>query len=231
MKIGILQTGSAPQPLSQTQGDYDDRMRWLLGSDDFTYVTYDVEAGRFPASVEDADGWIITGSKHGVYEDHDWLAPLEVFIRGAFEAERPVVGICFGHQIVAKAMGGKVEKSEEGWIVGLTTYEMQDGSRFTAYAWHQDQVITPPPGADVIVRAEKCRFAGFSYPGKALTLQSHPEFTGKYFVGLLEDKSEFLPPDIREAAEAGSSETLDGDFHPIALLRDFMKTGGRASIS
>jgi GMP synthase (glutamine-hydrolysing) len=227
MKIGILQTGHVPQPLSEKHGDYDDRMRWLLGAEDFTYVTYDIEGGKFPASVEAADGWIITGSKHGAYEDHGWLEPLEIFIRQAIAAERPVIGICFGHQIVAKAMGGTVEKSAEGWVVGLKTYEMRDGSSFAAYAWHQDQVVTPPPGAEVIVQSDNCRFAGLSYPGRALTLQSHPEFTGRYFVALLEDKSEFLPPEVRDAAQSGSSETLDGDFYPIGLLREFMKTGGR----
>lgn len=230
MKIGILQTGSARQPLLEKQGDYDDQMRWLLG-EDFTYVTYNIEAGKFPASVGDADGWIITGSKHGVYEDHSWLQPLEAFIRQVYESGAPLVGICFGHQIVAKAMGGTVEKSAEGWVVGLKTYEVHDGSRFTAYAWHQDQVIVPPPGAQVFAHSDNCRFAGLSYSGNALTLQSHPEFTGRYFVGLLEDKSDFLPPDIREAAQSRSSETLDGDFYPIALLREFMRQGARVSSS
>lgn len=223
MRIGILQTGNAPQPLLEQQGDYDDRMRWLLGERDFTYATYDIQSGRFPSSPEEAEGWIVTGSKHGVYEEHDWLEPLEALIRNICQAERPLVGICFGHQIVAKAMGGTVEKSTEGWIVGLKTYQMRDGCSFKAYAWHQDQVIKPPPGSEIIAQSEGCRFAGLLYPGKALTLQSHPEFTGRYFVGLLEDKSEYLPDAIRDLAQSDSSETLDGDFYPIALVRDFMR--------
>lgn len=231
MKIGILQTGNAPQPLLEKQGDYDDRMRWLLGESDFTYKTYDIQAGQFPSSAEEADGWIITGSKHGVYEEHDWLGPLETLILSIVKSDSPLIGICFGHQIVAKAMGGIVEKSEEGWIVGLRTYEMQDGSKFTAYAWHQDQVIVPPPGARVIVQSDNCRFAGLLYPGKALTLQSHPEFTGRYFVGLLDDRSEFLPEAVRDAAQSASSDTLDGDIYPIVLLRDFMLQRGGAFAS
>ena len=71
----------------------------------------------FPEGIHDADGWLITGSRHGAYEDHPWIPPLEEFIRDAYAAQVPLVGICFGHQIIAQAMGGKVEKYQ-GRLVG-----------------------------------------------------------------------------------------------------------------
>ena len=80
---------------------------------------------EFPAGPDAADGWLITGSKHGAYEDHDWIPPLEQLIRDIYAAGRPLVGVCFGHQIIAQALGGTVEKFKGGWSVGHTTYEIE----------------------------------------------------------------------------------------------------------
>src|SRR5690606_18764327 len=98
--VGILKPGSAPERLAASRGDYDSRFRTLLGEEIFDFVTYDVENGIFPDSATAADAWVITGSRHGVYEDHPWIAPLERFIREIQAAGRPLLGICFGHQIV-----------------------------------------------------------------------------------------------------------------------------------
>jgi GMP synthase-like glutamine amidotransferase len=80
----------------------------------------------FPKDIHDCDGWLITGSRFGAYEDHPFIPPLEDFIRAAYAAHVPVVGICFGHQIIAQAMGGKVEKYAGGWSVGPTEYNFGD---------------------------------------------------------------------------------------------------------
>ena len=110
MKIGILQTGLAPENLAPDLGDYPDMFAKLLDGNGFSFQTFRVVEGEFPARVTDCDGWLITGSLHGVYEDHPWIPLLERFIQDAFAARVPVVGICFGHQIVAQAMGGTVER-------------------------------------------------------------------------------------------------------------------------
>ena len=99
-------------------GDYDALFRDLLAGHGFDFVTFAVLDGEFPASVEDADAWLITGSRHGVYEDHDWIPPLEALIRKIDARRLPLVGVCFGHQIIAQALGGKVEKFKGGWSVG-----------------------------------------------------------------------------------------------------------------
>ena len=80
----------------------------------------------FPTSVSSCDGWIVTGSAFGAYEDHAFIPPLEDFIRANYKADVPMAGICFGHQIMAQALGGKVEKFSGGWGVGYTNYEMPD---------------------------------------------------------------------------------------------------------
>lgn len=194
MKIGILQTGLAPETLAAELGDYPDMFARLLRGHDFSFTTYRVVEGQFPASVTECDGWLITGSRHGVYEDHPWIPPLEQFIRDSFAAHVPVVGICFGHQIVAQAMGGKVERYPEGWAVGATDYDF-GAKTMRLNAWHRDQVIVAPPSAKVIATNEFCANAALLYGTQALTVQAHPEFRPEFVDGLMKTRGKGLVPD------------------------------------
>ena len=139
MLIGILQTGQAPDALRDDMGDYPDFFRELLANRGLQFRSYHVEAMQFPVSVHDCDGWLITGSRHGAYEDHPFIRPLEDFIRKSIAEKVPLVGICFGHQIIAQAMGGTVERFDGGWSVGPTEYDF-DGQTIKLNAWHRDQV-------------------------------------------------------------------------------------------
>lgn len=201
MRIGILQTGLAPEALSDQMGDYPDMFARLLDGQGFTFRTFRVVEGEFPADVHDCDGWLITGSRHGVYEDHPWIAPLEQFIRDAFAARVPVVGICFGHQIVAQAMGGKVERYDGGWAVGATEYDFS-GEKLVLNAWHRDQVTRPPEGARVIATNDFCANAALLYDDRAFTVQAHPEFRPEFVDGLMKTRGKGLVPDDVMAAAA-----------------------------
>ena len=123
MLIGILETGLAPDALRPRSGSYPDMFRRLLAPHGLDFRSWSVVAGDFPDSVHDAEGWLITGSRHGAYDDLPWIAPLEALIRQAVAEGVPLVGICFGHQIVAQALGGKVEKFAGGWAVGPQDYD------------------------------------------------------------------------------------------------------------
>ncbi|GAB1480561.1 type 1 glutamine amidotransferase [Paracoccaceae bacterium] len=201
MLIGILQTGLAPEALAPEMGDYPDMFARLLDGHGFTFRTYRVVDGELPKGVSECDGWLITGSRHGVYEDHPWIPPLEQFIRDCFAAHVPVVGICFGHQIVAQAMGGKVERFAEGWAVGATDYDFA-GEKLTLNAWHRDQVTEVPPGARVIASNEFCANAALLYDDRALTVQAHPEFRPAFVDGLMKTRGKGLVPDEVMAAAA-----------------------------
>ena len=201
MLIGILQTGLAPDALAPEMGDYPDMFARLLDGHGFTFRTYKVVDGEFPKGVKDCEGWLITGSRHGVYEDHPWIPPLEQFIRDAFTAHVPVVGICFGHQIVAQAMGGKVERYADGWAVGATDYTFQ-GETITLNAWHRDQVVKAPAGAKVIASNDFCANAALLYDDRALTVQAHPEFRPEFLDGLMKTRGKGLVPDEVMAAAA-----------------------------
>ena len=223
MKIGILQTGHAPDALRPDTGDYADLFKRLLGHHDFDFATYDVVDMAFPDDVHAADGWLLTGSKHGAYEDHPFIAPLETFIRDAYAAGVPMVGICFGHQIIAQALGGKVEKFAGGWAVGRQTYDWQ-GKTIALNAWHQDQVTQRPDGAQVVATNDFCENAALVYGDRIFTVQAHPEFENDFTTRLGDARGEGVVPDpILAAARAIQHEPIDNAGVADQMAR-FFKT-------
>lgn len=213
MKIGILQTGHAPEEVKDDLGDYAAMFRALLDGHGFEFETYNVVDNQFPTSTDAADGWLITGSKHGVYEPHDWIPPLEEFIRKVRDAGQPMIGVCFGHQIIAQALGGRVEKYSEGWAAGPQRYDF-GGREMVLNAWHQDQVIEPPEGAEVIASNDFCAYAGLLYGDRILTVQPHPEFTARMIEALLEYRAPGVLPQqmIEDIAAKTDAATHDREM-------------------
>ena len=202
MLIGILETGRAPDALRPDHGDYPTMFARLLDGRGLTFRTWHVEGMEFPDDVHAADGWLITGSRHGAYEDHAFIPPLEDFIRRAYAEGVPMVGICFGHQIIAQALGGKVEKFGGGWAVGPQDYDF-GGEAVRLNAWHQDQVVEKPPEAEVVATHPFCANAALVYGDRAFTVQAHPEFGDAFVDGLMKTRGKGLVPDaLMEAATA-----------------------------
>lgn len=206
MKFAILETGKPPGDLAGRFGDYPAMFERLLGPD-FDYARYDAEAGMLPASPDDHDAYLITGSPAGVYEQLPWLAPLTDFIRAA--RGQKLVGICFGHQIMAEALGGQVVKSEKGWGAGLHTYSivhralwMDDAPSVSIPASHQDQVIVQPPSSTVIAASPFTPFAGLAWRDRpAISFQFHPEFEPDFAQALIRERYDVVPdPDAAIAS-------------------------------
>lgn len=206
MHIGILQCGQSPAQLKDELGDYPDMFVRLLDGRGFRFTTWHVEGMEFPGDVHDADGWLLTGSRHGAYEDHAFIPPLEDFIRRAFTEAVPMVGICFGHQIIAQALGGTVVKHPAGWAVGAQDYDF-GGRQVVLNAWHQDQVVTIPPEAEVAGSNDFCRNAALVYGDRAFTVQAHPEFEDAFVRGLMETRARgVVPQDLLDRADARMGE-------------------------
>ena len=177
----------------------------------------------FPARRSDADAWIVTGSRCGVYDGFPWITKLKSFLRFIHEEQKPLVGICFGHQVIAEALGGKAEKFSGGWSCGLEHYDMPGRQTPAALlAWHQDQVTVPPPGAEIIASTDFCRYAGMRIGDFTMTLQPHPEFTPAFICGLAAARRELIGTAVAEAALASLSRGTPDDFGPWIL--DFIDT-------
>ena len=226
MLIGILQTGQSPESLRASLGDYPALFKTLLQGHDFDFRAWHVEAGEFPQNVHDADGWLITGSRHGTYEPHAFIPPLETFIRQAYADKVPLVGICFGHQIIAQALGGKVEKFAGGWAVGSQTYDF-DGETLTLNAWHQDQVVGKPDLAARIATSDFCENAALIYDDRAFTVQAHPEFFDSFVDGLIRTRGRGKVPDpLLDAAAARLGAPLDTGTIATRIAEFFQRPRG-----
>ncbi|MCR8827960.1 type 1 glutamine amidotransferase [Pseudosulfitobacter koreensis] len=222
MKIGILQTGHAPDEVLKDHGDYDTMFHRLLGGHDLEFVTFRVVDMEFPDSIHDADGWLITGSKHGSYEDLPFIPPLETLIREIRAANVPMIGVCFGHQIIAQALGGKVVKYDHGWSVGRTEYRLH-GATMALNAWHQDQVVELPPGARIVGESDFCATAALLYGDTIWTIQPHPEFSSSVIDGLIRFRGKGVVPDDQLQEAASHLNEADNSSDIGTFMAEFFK--------
>lgn len=225
MKLSILLTGEVPAPLRGQFASYPVMFQKMFenAGGDFEFEVVPAVGGDLPDPAG-LDAIVITGSAAGVYDDLPWLDPMRTFIRGAYAARTPMLGICFGHQIMADALGGDVRKSEKGWGLGRHTYRVVGRPGFMAEApdslsiacSHQDQVIVPPAEAEVILASDFTPNAGFAYKsGRALSFQPHPEFADDYALALAQMRRGLA-----------SEEVVDRAVQSFATPSDSLLVGG-----
>lgn len=225
MRLTIIETGLVPETIRGGFEDYPAMFRHMMSRvGTYGFDTVSVVKGEALPAPAPLEAVMITGSPAGVYDSEPWIAPLMDFIRKAASENVPMVGICFGHQILAEALGGKVVKSDKGWGVGRHTYDVVACPAFleeacpaeiSAAVSHQDQVVQLPPGASVIAASDFTPYAGLYYPeAPALSFQCHPEFSDAYSAALYAARRHRLGDDMTDGAL--ESLEIEGDHDRLA---------------
>lgn len=226
MKIGVLRAGPVADELVSDFGEYDRVFADYLGphDPDFTFQGWAVYEGDLPNAPDEADAWIISGSKFGVYENHNWIEPLKDFVRAIVAARIPLIGVCFGHQIMAEALGGCAVKFGGGWGIGRHTYKTMNMPSWMAdapeeisiHAIHQDQVIKRPPDAIAVASNDFCENAALIYGDPeapyAISIQPHPEFSDKFVKDLIAVRLDTFPAHLRDQALADMGAVLHREW-------------------
>ena len=228
INLCILQAGDNNPKIKRPLPGYQELFRGMFASFpqiDLEFVK--VHLGEFPESIDKWDAFLVTGSPAGVYDDFDWIEPLRELIRTIAKSGKPLVGICFGHQIIADTLGGKAEKSGKGWGLGVREMNLRDtpafaeglGGAFKLLYIHQDQVTEPPAGATVIAGDEFCPVAAYHVGGDILSFQGHPEFTRELLDALMEFREKLIGAEAVAQARETLNEKDDADATIATIVR------------
>ncbi|MCC5888585.1 MAG: GMP synthase [Gammaproteobacteria bacterium] len=207
LRIGILKTDRVREEFIDRHGDYPDMFHQLLrdaaraaGMPEPVFHDYDVQHGHYPAEVGECDGYVITGSRDSVYDDHPWIAELSDFVLKLHQRRHKLIGICFGHQLIAQALGGETRAAAGGWAVGVhasrvtaaPAWMCPQQEQFALLSSHQDQVMRLPEGAALLAENDFCPNAAFTIGDHILAIQGHPEFAKPYSADLMAFRRELL---------------------------------------
>ena len=230
--IGILNADEVRPELVAIYGDYPAMFTELLKTvdSDINIVTYNVMKGEYPSSIDDVDGYLLTGSKFSVYDDEAWIKKLGEFVADLNTRQKKLVAICFGHQMVAHFLGGQTQKSTKGWGVGVQTctlYEDIDGfakagETVSFLATHQDQVVQTAVGAKVLAGNDFCPNMITAISEHILTIQWHPEFSKGYAESVLHIRRNAIGEATFQVAIDSLDQNIDNDkFARLAM--DFFR--------
>ncbi len=224
-RIGLLLCGHVDPKSTHIAGDYPELFASLLRDESLELVRFDVDRGHFPASLDDCEGWICSPSRQSVYDELEWIDEARDLHREVIRREVPYVGICFGHQLLADALGAPVQRATHGWNVGVHEYVIDapqpwmggDAAPISLLASHQDQVLELPADATLLAHAPdgSCPIGGMVIGERAWTVQLHPEFVPELADHLLAGRVDLIGADEVRSARA----TLDWPLSSARVAR------------
>lgn len=218
IRVGLLLCDHLDPDVVERAADYTDLFPAAFGPAGVDLRIYEVTRGEMPDSVDECQGWITSGSRRSCYEEEQWIDELHAFARTLAEQRRPHVGICFGHQLIARALGGEVERAA-GWGVGAQTFDVTatapwmeaHAEQVTLLMSHRDQVTRLPEGARVLATSEYCPVAAYHVDDHVFCVQGHPEFVPEVSRALLEKRRDAIGPAAQDGL-ASLEQRLDHDL-------------------
>ena len=223
MNVALLKCDSVQERFLHIDGDFPEMYEKFLtaSNPDVKITTYDVRAGKLPDLNQEYDGFICTGSSVSVYDNEDWITDLKSYVRLLYSTGKKFVGICFGHQLIAESLGGKVAQSELGWGVGVQISRIEKHKRwmlprreiFAIPVSYKDQIIELPPESETLASNSHCRHFMISVGQHFLGIQGHPEASKQYIETLIRSRVE----SIGESTLIDGIDSLKSEVHSDVL--------------
>ncbi|MCK8462759.1 type 1 glutamine amidotransferase [Aliiroseovarius sp. S1339] len=229
MRIAILMTNTDESEFARQHPEDGEKWRALLGTKrpDWEFTVFSVKDGEFPTHREDFDGWIVTGSPASVHDDAPWITQLLALITRIEASKKPLFGACFGHQAIALALGGEVEKNPDGWVFGSVEVEAcarppwMEARRFWQYGAHSEQVTKLPHDAEIVLLHDGCPVGGLIIGDHVFTTQNHPEMTHDFIAALIEELAASKPVEVIEKARASLPLSADNGLFSDCIIQFF----------
>ncbi|WP_299073853.1 GMP synthase [uncultured Paraglaciecola sp.] len=232
MKLGILICDHVQPQLQGEFGDYPDMFTGLLQQIDYQLEIVYISAinRELPEDIYTCDAYMTSGSRHGANDEQLWIRELEAFISKLYAAGIGFVGICFGHQLIATALGGRVEKSPKGWGIGIAgsqivakqSWMITSKNEINLVVSHQDQICELPPQSQVLMSSDFCPYSMIQVGEHFIGLQGHPEFSRQYSYALMDSRRDRISAEVIEAGSATLTHEAD-DVLVMRWLVNFLK--------
>lgn len=237
LKIGLLLCDDVDESVQEIYGTYSEMFQSSLDptAQIIELVPIRCFEGEHLPNPKDYDGYIISGSRHGVYDDLPWISVLQQFIQDCWDQEVKMVGICFGHQLLAHSLGGKAEKADIGWGFGIHSTKITDkkpwmtdtedlnGHLYNLIVIHQDQVVEIPPNFKTIGENDFCPNSMIVADSKMLGIQGHPEFSKEFCAFRADFRRNLIGPEVYEST-LRSLESNDTHSNTVMIwIKNFLR--------
>lgn len=235
MHIAVLATNTDDSAFAARHPRDVEKFRVLMQGvrPEWKITAFDLPKGEFPEDVQEFDGFLIGGSPSSVHDEDAWIERLLSVIRKAYAAGKPLAGACFGHQAIAKALGGTVGPNPGPFVLGTAETEvvapapwMEPVARFRLAAAHGEQVTGLPPGAEVVGRTPGCPAAAYRIGDRVFATQYHPEMTPEFLAALVEEFAPHFPAEVGQAARAALASGTEGPRFAEWIARFFEQAKG-----